>query len=137
VTPDDACRLINEGLIIPPDIRAMEAHPCLHRFDDAIVLETYTRPRLSQHWPDYDVIAPEDVVCKNYVRVGDVETADDLVIRVIDVLVKISEHEIREFVRLADGRAPAHPHTADGIDRWAATHDTRPEDDYQFGLATR
>jgi hypothetical protein len=106
------------------------------RLDDTIVVQVIIRPRLSQFPPDYPVKARGPVASNHLVRVDDLDSAEDLLTRVADVICRVSEHEIREFTRLRpDYRAPVHPHKGEGIDRWAAAHDTDPMLDRTFGVA--
>lgn len=54
-----------------------------------------------------------------------VEDTDDLGLyrRIVDKLIEIETHEIREFLRVAPTCwAPFHPHRIDGMKRWGTVH---------------
>lgn len=69
--------------------------------------------------------------------VGDIQTDRELYKRLAQVLLKIEEHEMREFLRIAPTYwAPFHPHQIDGIRSWHETPNM-PEyfnNDLQFGI---
>lgn len=69
--------------------------------------------------------------------VGDIQHADQLYRRIADCLMKIEEHEMREFLRVSPTYwAPFHPHTIDGMRVWTHT-DSQPTyrmPDLQFGI---
>ena len=74
------------------------------------------------------------------VLVGDCSSVLTLYRRVIDALVRIEEHETREFLRVPGTNwAPFHPHRLDGMKNWHKTQgtDVLPElsADLQFGIA--
>lgn len=129
-----ACEIIKDEIVTPRGVRLeAQGHD---RTDDGIVLSVIFRPMLSQYPPDYAVRARNPVASRHVVRVGDIDTREDLLTRVVDVLVACSAHEIREFTRLRpDYEAPVHPHKGEGIERWATAHDTDPTLDYTFGVA--
>lgn len=59
--------------------------------------------------------------------------------QIANAIVKIEEHEMREFLRvLPNYWAPFHPHRIDGMKRWNATDGTAADQvvpDLQFGIA--
>lgn len=64
------------------------------------------------------------------VIVEDCGGPDVLYRRILEAIVKIEEHEAREFLRVSPTRwAPFHPHTIDGMRRWGT-----PDMDIQFGI---
>lgn len=130
---DRACQIINNEIITARGVRLEgKGHD---RTDDGVVLAVIFRPMLSQNPPDYPVRAKNPVASRHVIRVGDIDTREDLLTRVVDVLIACSSHEIREFTRLRPHYdAPVHPHRGEGIERWATAHGTDPALDYTFGV---
>lgn len=60
-------------------------------------------------------------------RVDDVETEDDLVYKILEHIMKIEQHEAREFLRLKNSeyayRAPFHPHRGETVINYATRQD--------------
>jgi hypothetical protein len=133
---DTALQLVNDELVIYPDwtIRA-EDHT--HRYQDTIKVHlTIAGARASEreHAPTYGVVVEGGIRVAFPVHVGDIASADELVGRVIDLQLDAFAHEVREFTRLrSTGYAPFHPHTPDGIHRWADRKGTDPRLDYLYG----
>lgn len=71
------------------------------------------------------------------IMVGDIQHANELYRRIAGCLMKIEEHEMREFLRVSPTFwAPFHPHAIDGIKLWNHTSDM-PDfvfPDLQFGI---
>lgn len=109
------------------------------RYQGSVKIETvmFTADSGSKHYPDewrngYQTPVNEGNGARAYftVMLGYVTTPSDLLRKVIEILITVQSHEIREFAKLADGIAPFHPHTQAGIDAWGT-----PEHDLTYGLA--
>ncbi|MFF9897746.1 hypothetical protein [Streptomyces longispororuber] len=107
-----------------------------HRCEGAIVVRVYYPTRNSNRdhanagYPD-EVTVPVDfpLVVADY-------TDEDLYAALLRVIMKIEEHEAREFLRVhPTGWAPFHPHRTTGMQRWADRTGRDVLADLQFGIA--
>ncbi len=83
---------------------------------------------------------PDRCVFRNRVKVklmvGRFRNETELLKAFLDCLMKIEEHESREFLKTADGESPFHPHTDEGITAWHETPKVPPYyvTDIQYGI---
>ena len=124
-----ALELIN-GLVYKPGWK-VSATDHTNRFEGSIILrvdypaQSTDRVEAREGYPtDITTYAQEPIVVA---ECGD-ETA--LFRCVIDVILKIEEHEAREYFRVEPTFwAPFHPHKIDGMKRWG-----RADADLKFGI---
>lgn len=135
---DTALSLINNELAYPVGWEIF-AEDHRKRFEESVCIHvniTDARKSEREEAPEYKAIVPGGARAKFVVPVGDVESIEDLVFRVILAILEDFTHEVREFVRVKSTNwAPFHPHKIDGIKRWSAAHGTDPFRDYLFGIA--
>lgn len=138
VDAQQAVRLINESFIYPPRM-AVSASDNTGRYQGSIKIETtmFTSDSGSKHYPDewrngYQTPVNEGNGARAYftLMLGSVTSPADLMRLVIECLIRVQAHEIREFTRDANGIAPFHPHTEAGISAWGT-----PYEDLTYGLA--
>lgn len=133
---DTALAIVNDNLVTYPDW-TVHAEDHTNRYEDTIRVHfTIGGARASEreNAPDYPVVVTGGIRVAFPIHVGDITDADELVGRVIDAALRAFEHEIREFTRLANtGYAPFHPHTREGINRWAQRTGRDPQLDYLYG----
>lgn len=66
--------------------------------------------------------------------VQDCETEDDILFRLLQIIIGLETHEAREFLRRKPTYdAPFHPHRKADMDRWAHYAGTPVSDDLNFG----
>ncbi|MBM0256376.1 hypothetical protein [Micromonospora sp. 4G55] len=123
-----ALDLVN-AIIYKPGWR-ISAEDHTRRFEGAIVVRIDYPARASERdeAPDYE---REINTYATFPLI--VADCDDVGIyrRIVDKLIAIETHEIREFFRIQPTRwAPFHPHRIDGMKRWGD-----PDGDLQFGIA--
>lgn len=136
----DACACINKLATVPGF--TVEACSHEHRYEDTLKL-TVT----ALDWPNSDrdqapgypeKVNPNGPYAHFPVYVGDVTNKAELIGRVLDTLIRVFEHEAREFTRYHDGDewvAPFHPHRKCGIDAWCERTGHEPTRDTTYGLA--
>lgn len=91
------------------------------RHQSSIVLDVTFPAADSSFPPDY-AAGPVPIHGRYALMVGDCRTWDELLRKVLTLMVEIETHEWREFLRLGpehDYYAPFHPHTDAGMLRWA------------------
>lgn len=113
----DAADVIN-GLIYKPGW-LIQATPWTERHQDAIKIH-FEYPAFNSSEPPYfptAITARADFA----ILAGDCPDPTILLAKLAGLLLTIEEHEMREFLRLGRGDHEAlfHPHTTDGIRRWA------------------
>lgn len=135
---DTALQIVNDDLVIYPgwDIRA-EDHT--RRFEDTICIHfNITDARMSEreNAPRYEQVVKGGARSTFPIYVGDINTPDELVGRIIDAQIENFTHEVREFTRFkSTGHAPFHPHQHTSIVRWSERTGRDARLDYLFGLA--
>lgn len=128
----EAIDIINNNLAYKPDWN-IEAYVPFYERDGVNI-------RVLFRFPSYNSarelfirdMHKEDGVFENMIGfpliVDDVETADDLVYKILEHILRIENHEAREFLRLRDDseyayRAPFHPHKDETMVNYATRTD--------------
>jgi hypothetical protein len=130
-----AADYVNNDLVYPPGI-VITADDYSHRYLDTIRVEVLlpkAKNSNRDNAPSYRKTVRSRQAFTLYV--GD---KDKLGVAkgVIDLIVTVMSHDIREFVRYRDTLdAPFHPHQDVSIRRWAELNHTDPAHDYYYGLA--
>lgn len=133
--PESACRLINESMMYRPGW-TFDASEHKERFENAI--------RVRIEFDTLDTSAVTDAGFDSSFRLHVTFTLmvgkmDDVGLyrAVLGVILRVEEHEAREFLRIRPTHwAPFHPHQDDGIERWHKTPDV-PDyfvTDIQYGI---
>lgn len=126
-----ALKLI-EGLSYKPGWH-FEASDYTKRFQDTIMLKcvfpAYESERgyAYEGYPKYRT----DSWAQFPIMVGDINEDTELYRRVLEAIMKLEEHEAREFLRVTSTMwAPFHPHNTDGMKRWGNI-----AEDFRYGIA--
>jgi hypothetical protein len=115
----EAVQIIREA-IWRPGMQVIASSVTSTVIEVEIVFDTYDSSNVTRdgkYW-DRAMIAPSGMM-----PVGDLQTPEELLYRVLAWVREAQEHEDREFLRvLRDGKwvAPFHPHNADGNYNWQA-----------------
>jgi hypothetical protein len=124
-----ALDLVN-SIVYKPDWK-ISAEDHTNRYEDAIKIRidyparNSNRDEAANNYP-----TPIMTYATFVVIVGDCGL-DSMLRRIVEKLIEIEAHEVREFFRLAPTLwAPFHPHNVDGMKRWGEM-----DKDLQFGLA--
>jgi hypothetical protein len=126
---NSAIELVN-NLIYKPGW-TFEATDATNRFEDAINVKiTYpAQDSKMEDAPEYPNPIPGGARASFSLLVRDCSDTD-LYRQVLQVIMKIEEHEAREFLRVQPTRwAPFHPHRVDGMRLWGDV-----DGDLQFGV---
>lgn len=132
---ESALKLIPELIYKPGWAFAANAHE--NRFEGTIVVKidyparNSNRDQAESGYPvEISTYASFPLVIKDC-------SDEDLYAQILDAIVRIEEHEAREFLRIAPTDwAPFHPHRVDGMRRWAKRHGRDSLlGDLQFGIA--
>lgn len=122
---------ILRNVIVRPGYR-FDFEPAEHRHEGTVLVHSWIdtvdtgRTNGMHGWPE-KVEARQDF----YLPVGDCVDAVELLRRFLHLILRIEEHEWREFLRLKpSGWAPFHPHQIDGMERWGSMNT-----DLTYGLA--
>jgi hypothetical protein len=141
---ETAMKMINDELIFIPGWK-FTARDHRNRFQDSIILridypaqnsnrDQVTGENAENPYPESIMTYAEFPMI-----IADGCTTDDLFGYVGDCIMKIQEHEMREFLRIkGTGWAPFHPHHTDGMIRWESRHHNATPammSDLQFGIA--
>lgn len=125
---ESACRLINQALTYKPKWK-FEAESNEKRFEGTITVCIHYPAFASER--EYEGEYTDEIMTYAKFRIV-VSDCDDMTLyrRLLEKLLKIEEHEAREFFRVQPTNwAPYHPHRVDGIRNWGAEHE-----DLMFGV---
>jgi hypothetical protein len=118
----EACALVNEaGMLVRPGY-SIEAEPYTQRFQSGVML--HIRFDAFDSSTIVDGVYTDEICVRSdrVILVGDCPGPFAVLAKVLNAVLDIEEHEWREFLRLgpdSDYMAPFHPHTDDGMHRWA------------------
>lgn len=118
---DTAIRILSDMIYKPGWIFEVTDHES--RFEGTVNVKI-TYPAMDsgeQNAPEYTVPVPGGARASFPIIVGDLADHDTetLFTRLVHVIMKIEEHEAREFLRVWPSKlAPLHPHTIDGMRAW-------------------
>lgn len=118
--PKEAVDLINSMGFKPG--WTVGARTWQERHQSSIILTVNFPAPDSSFPPEYKIPVEGGVHGEYALLVGDCRTWDDLMRKVLTLMIEIETHEWREFLRLGaehDHYAPFHPHTDAGMLRWA------------------
>lgn len=118
ITPKEACDLVN-SLLIKPGWK-VTAQPWQQRHESSIRLHVEFEAQDTSYPPDYP--HHMTVVGDYALMTGDCRDGYDVLRKVLGIILSIEEHEWREWLKLGeehDYRPPFHPHTDEGMIRWA------------------
>lgn len=135
---ETALDIVGDQLVTAPDV-TVTAEDHRHRYQDAIrvrvTLDGWAteRDEIREHGRAVRRLSPW---AEFAIPVGSLDSAEDLVGAILDVIAEARSHEDREHTRLRPTYwAPFHPHREDGIARWAARTGRDPQRDLTYGLA--
>lgn len=134
----DSAILLVANLVYKPDW-LFEATDHTNRFEGSIKVKI-TYPALNSNRDQASVCYPEQITTYAEFPMV-VANCDDssLYRQIANAIVKIEEHEMREFLRVQPTYwAPFHPHRIDGMKRWNTTDHIAADQvtpDLQFGVA--
>ena len=136
----EACALVN-GLTTYPGW-SLTAENYTHRYEATLKLTVDInggRNSDESDAPDYPTaIVPDGPRAAFAIYVGDIVHRNELTARVLETLVEVFSHEVREFTRYESGGrwvAPFHPHRHDGIVAWSERTGRPVSSDYHYGTA--
>jgi hypothetical protein len=110
----EACRIINDELVFQPDWE-ISGVDHTNRFEDSCIVhfEFFAYDSKREHFISNTVhLYPSRIHVEFPIQVTECETAFDVMYKVHELIMRIYEHETREFLRLKSHRmeAPFHPH---------------------------
>jgi hypothetical protein len=109
-----ACRIINDELVFQPDW-AISAKDHTKRFENSCIVhfEFFAYDSSREHFLKNQVtLYPSRIHVEFPIQVEDCQTPEDVMWKVHMLIMRIHDHETREFLRLKSHRmeAPFHPH---------------------------
>jgi hypothetical protein len=112
-----ACKIINDDLVFQPDWD-ITAKDNTHRFEDCVTvhMEFFAYDSSREHFTKGTVhLYPTRIHVESSVQVADCHTPEDLMFKILELILRTYEHEAREFLRLKSKSmaAPFHPHKPD------------------------
>jgi len=132
LTVSEAVRILNEEIVYKPSWK-IQARSHTKRFQRTIAVRI-EYPCQNSNLEDAKLGYPNSIVtyAEFPITLGQDWGHLELCRALIESIMKIEEHEAREFLRLPNlenWRAPFHPHSVLGIERWGAGR----ESDVLFG----
>lgn len=137
-----ACRIINEELVFQPDWE-ITGKDHTNRFEDSCIVhfEFFAYDSSREHFLTETVqLYPTRIHVEFPIQVTDCTSPEDVMFKVHELIMRIYEHETREFLRLKSHRmeAPFHPHKPDTMYEYNRRTDNLPMglvQDLTYGIA--
>jgi|1185.fasta_scaffold185450_1 hypothetical protein len=110
----NACRIINDDIVFQPDWK-ITAEENTKRFENGVKIhiEFFAYDSSREHFERGNVhLYPVNIRVDFSMQVDECRTPEDVMFKLFEIIMKVYEHETREFLRLKSARhaAPFHPH---------------------------